>query len=313
MENAESRENSPTKAEIFSPVDTVGLIPKIRHTCSTRTSRDLLLKHTKSENYITPFYYKLKSITKSSIVTKMDMSGKFLDPREFGNLNNAGIYKAAADESSCLYADKAHMSGVGTSTMMKASADECDEEVILASNRPKKSAGRRIFKETRHPIYRGVRRKNKNKWVCEVREPNKKTRIWLGTHPTPEMAARAHDVAALALRGKLACLNFSDSASLLPIPSSNDAREIRRAATEAAEAFRPPQFGGHVSHEVIEGTNILEEKERDDDDEEPFDESGWLATMAKAPLLSPPHHEVRCDWDYVESYEADCSLWSFSV
>jgi EREBP-like factor len=117
-------------------------------------------------------------------------------------------------------------------------------EVILASaNLPKKRAGRRVFKETRHPVYRGVRRRNNNKWVCEMRVPNNnvnknnKSRIWLGTYPTPEMAARAHDVAALALKGKSACLNFADSAWRLTLPESNDTVEIRRAAMEAAQLF----------------------------------------------------------------------------
>ncbi|CAK8532556.1 unnamed protein product [Lathyrus sativus] len=114
-----------------------------------------------------------------------------------------------------------------------------DWEMRLAASSPKKPAGRKIFKETRHPVYRGVRKRNLDKWVCEMREPNKKTRIWLGTFPTAEMAARAHDVAAMALRGRCACLNFADSVWRLPIPATSDTKDIQKAATEAAEAFRP--------------------------------------------------------------------------
>ncbi|KAJ7010745.1 dehydration-responsive element-binding protein 1E-like [Populus alba x Populus x berolinensis] len=158
-----------------------------------------------------------------------------------------------------------------------------DEEVLLATSFPKKRAGRRIFRETRHPVFRGVRRRNGNKWVCEMREPNKKSRIWLGTYPTPEMAARAHDVAALALRGKSACLNFADSAWRLPVPVSKDSKDITRAANEAAELFRPQEFV-----------------------------PGLLVDMAEGLLLSPPCY-VRNDSNDLDHMEhgSNLSLWSF--
>ncbi|XVF13209.1 hypothetical protein REPUB_Repub08aG0188600 [Reevesia pubescens] len=246
----------------------------------------------------------------------MDISSQFSDLFSFNS------YSMSADR-----VEPSSSSEVGTGSR----AVHSDEEVLLlATSMPKKRAGRKIFKETRHPIFRGVRRRNKDKWVCELRQPNKKTRIWLGTYPTPEMAARAHDVAALAFRGKSACLNFADSAWRLPVPASMDAVDIRKAAAEAAEAFRPQELDelscndvarqesvkdGEVSSSDVNFGNkktmaenvFSTEKVHFEDEEAMFEMPKLLASMAEGLLLSPPRN-----WDDADS-DIDVSLWSHSI
>ncbi|CAL5185115.1 unnamed protein product [Lathyrus oleraceus] len=189
-------------------------------------------------------------------------------------------------------------------------------EVRLASSCPKKRAGRKIFKETRHPVYRGVRKRNLDKWVCEMREPNKKTRIWLGTFPTAEMAARAHDVAAMALRGRYACLNFADSVWRLPIPATSDTKDIQKAATEAAEAFRPDKIVMTKDIDTVVAIVATEKLSmfcmEVEEEEEGLNMPELWRNMA---LMSPTHSfEYHDEYEHIDVQDyrdEEISLWSF--
>ncbi|KAM0831982.1 hypothetical protein ACQ4PT_065187 [Festuca glaucescens] len=155
-------------------------------------------------------------------------------------------------------------STTSSSSLNASSPSSGDDGAVVAGGK------KRPRRDLKHPTYRGVRMRTWGKWP------------------------RAHDVAAIVIKGRAAHLNFPDTAHELPRAASAAPKDVQAAAALAAAA--PPS--------PVDAITVVQEQEDEEPAAEPEQESPDCVIIENAAPQENGGIELAADFSFFDVPDA---------
>ncbi|XP_078447528.1 ethylene-responsive transcription factor ERF061-like [Wolffia australiana] len=191
------------------------------------------------------------------------------------------------------------------------------EQLHTLMGRQKSSSSSVACKRIEAKKYRGVRQRQRGKWVAEIRLPQNRLRVWLGTYDSAEAAAVAYDRAAYKLRGDYAVLNFPEHC---PGTRGSARCSVRELGSSVDDRIHAIQLKLSRKRRLKEGAMGTENGKIKEETEEKETAKATVATAARSDFFPGPLQPSSCSpsvnseralsWDYQseEEVKGECSL-----